>query len=104
MPDKFSPKIMNIEHSWMKKSADAIKIKLMDISADSRIMKFAGPFIARETYKSSNKEKGNGGVKRSQMSAPNANYTSEPAKTSNDMNVTYWRLQKLVTLLQYAER
>lgn len=49
LPEKFSPMIMAIEHSGMMISADAIKTKLLDMSADVEV-KSEGAFIVRNSH------------------------------------------------------
>lgn len=65
LPEKYAPMIMAIEHSGMNISADAIKTKLLDMSADSEITKSEGAFIAKSAYhqnaRHKSKEKANGG-------------------------------------------
>jgi hypothetical protein len=50
LPEKFSPMIMAIEHSGMSLSADAIKTKLLDMSADFEV-KSESAFIAKNSQR-----------------------------------------------------
>lgn len=70
LPDKFAPMIMAIEHSGMSISSDAIKSKLLDMSAESEIItKTESAFIAKNSGK------------QIQTSLSNINHTShKPAK------------------------
>lgn len=50
LPEKFSPMIMAIEHSGIEITADAIKTKLLDMSANFEV-KSASAFAARNYHK-----------------------------------------------------
>lgn len=50
LPEKFSPMIMAIEHSGINISADAIKTKLLDMSADFEV-KSEGAFAAKKFHR-----------------------------------------------------
>lgn len=70
-PDNIAPMIMVIEHPEMNISLNGIKMKLIDMSADSEITKSEGAFIAKRTYQGSNKRLPNSGIKRTQISTTN---------------------------------
>lgn len=66
LPEKFAPMIMAIEHSGMKINADAIKTKLLDMSADVE-NKTEGAFFSKGSSKHRN------GGKRTQASTSKSN-------------------------------
>ncbi|GBP06449.1 Retrovirus-related Pol polyprotein from transposon TNT 1-94 [Eumeta japonica] len=77
LPEKFSPMIMAIEHSGINISADAIKTKLLDMSADFE-GKSEGAFAAKKFHRRNVGSTARTQVQQHGNSATNGMYGSSP--------------------------